>query len=60
MGQLNLQVAAVTQRIIERSGALRADYLAQIAEDRNNQPERGKLKIKLAHNDSERVKVYCN
>ena len=50
MGQLNLQVAAVTQRIIERSGALRADYLAQIAEDRNNQPERGKLSCgNLAH-----------
>ena len=50
MGQINPQVAAVTQRIIERSASSRADYLRQIAEDRNNQPERGKLSCgNLAH-----------
>jgi phosphogluconate dehydratase len=50
MPHANQQVAAVTERIIERSGTLRADYLAQIAEDRNNRPERGKLSCgNLAH-----------
>lgn len=50
MGQLNHQVAAVTQRIIERSASLRDDYLRQIAEDHNNRPERGKLSCgNLAH-----------
>ncbi len=50
MGQINKQVAAVTQRIIERSASLRADYLRQIAEDHNNRPERGKLSCgNLAH-----------
>ncbi|MGB2380327.1 MAG: phosphogluconate dehydratase, partial [Porticoccaceae bacterium] len=50
MGQINPQIAAVTQRIIDRSASLRDDYLRQIAEDRNNQPERGKLSCgNLAH-----------
>ena len=50
MPHANQQVAAVTERIIERSGTLRADYLAQIAEDRNNRPERSKLSCgNLAH-----------
>lgn len=50
MGQINPQVAAVTQRIIERSASLRDDYLRQIAEDYNNRPERGKLSCgNLAH-----------
>jgi len=50
MGQINKQVAAVTQRIIERSASLRADYMRQIAEDYNNRPERGKLSCgNLAH-----------
>lgn len=50
MGQINKQVAAVTQRIIERSASLRADYMRQIAEDDNNRPERGKLSCgNLAH-----------
>ncbi|MDB2593878.1 phosphogluconate dehydratase [Porticoccaceae bacterium] len=50
MGQINPQIAAVTQRIIERSGSLRADYLRQIADDYNNRPERGKLSCgNLAH-----------
>jgi phosphogluconate dehydratase len=50
MGQINKQVAAVTQRIIERSASLRADYMRQIAEDHNNRPERGKLSCgNLAH-----------
>ena len=31
MGQINPQIAAVTQRIIERSASLRAAYLQQIA-----------------------------
>ncbi|MDG0969073.1 MAG: phosphogluconate dehydratase [Porticoccaceae bacterium] len=47
---MNQCVASVTQRIIDRSASLRADYLAQIAEDHNNQPERGKLSCgNLAH-----------
>ena len=33
MGQLNTTVAEVTQRIIERSSSLRADYLRQLKED---------------------------
>ena len=50
MGQLNKQIAAVTDRIIERSASLRGDYLRQIAEDHNNRPERGKLSCgNLAH-----------
>ena len=50
MGKINPQVAAVTQRIIERSATLRDDYLRQIAEDHNNRPERGKLSCgNLAH-----------
>ena len=50
MGQINPQIAAVTQRIIERSASLRADYLRQIADDYNNRPERGKLSCgNLAH-----------
>ena len=50
MGQINPQVAAVTQRIIERSASLRDDYLRQIAEDYNNRPKRGKLSCgNLAH-----------
>ena len=50
MTQLNQQIASITQRIIERSANLRADYLAQIAEDHNNRPERGKLSCgNLAH-----------
>ncbi|HAZ95395.1 MAG TPA: phosphogluconate dehydratase [Porticoccaceae bacterium] len=50
MGQINEQVAAVTQRIIERSTNLRADYIRQIKEDHSNKPERGKLSCgNLAH-----------
>jgi phosphogluconate dehydratase len=50
MGQINPQIAAVTQRIIERSASLRADYLQQIATDYDNRPERGKLSCgNLAH-----------
>ena len=50
MGQLNTKVAEVTQRIIERSSSLRADYLRQLKEDHNNRPERGKLSCgNLAH-----------
>ena len=50
MGQINEQVAAVTQRIIERSTSLRADYIRQIKEDHSNKPERGKLSCgNLAH-----------
>jgi phosphogluconate dehydratase len=50
MTQLNQHIASITQRIIERSTNLRADYLAQIAEDHNNRPERGKLSCgNLAH-----------
>ena len=36
MTVLNHTVNKVTQRIIDRSGWLRADYLNQIQEDRNN------------------------
>tara|TARA_B110001450_G_scaffold174301_1_gene162693 strand:- start:1649 stop:3517 length:1869 start_codon:yes stop_codon:yes gene_type:complete len=50
MTQLNQQIDSITRRIIERSANLRADYLAQIAEDHNNRPERGKLSCgNLAH-----------
>ena len=50
MTQLNQQIDSITQRIIERSANLRADYLAQISEDHNNRPERGKLSCgNLAH-----------
>ena len=50
MGQLNTTVAEVTQRIIERSSSLRADYLRRVKEDYNNRPERGKLSCgNLAH-----------
>lgn len=50
MTQLNRYVEEVTQRIIDRSADLRADYLAQISEDHNNRPERGKLSCgNLAH-----------
>jgi phosphogluconate dehydratase len=50
MGQLNTTVAEVTQRIIERSSSLRADYLRQLKEDHSNRPERGKLSCgNLAH-----------
>ena len=50
MGQLNTTVAEVTQRIIERSSTLRADYLRQLKEDYSNRPERGKLSCgNLAH-----------
>ena len=50
MTKMNQYVASVTQRIIDRSASLRADYLAQIAEDHNNRPERGKLSCgNLAH-----------
>lgn len=50
MTQLNRYVEEVTRRIIDRSADLRADYLAQIAEDHNNRPERGKLSCgNLAH-----------
>ena len=40
MGQLNNQIAAVTERIIKRSASLRSDYLRQLEEDFNNRPER--------------------
>ena len=50
MVQLNTTVAEVTQRIIERSSSLRADYLRQVEEDHSNRPERGKLSCgNLAH-----------
>jgi phosphogluconate dehydratase len=50
MGQLNTTVAEVTQRIIERSSSLRADYLRQLKEDYINRPERVKLSCgNLAH-----------
>ena len=50
MNHINKQVAAVTQRIIERSVSLRADYMRQIADDYSNRPERGKLSCgNLAH-----------
>ena len=50
MVQLNTTVAEVTQRIIERSSSLRADYLRQVTEDHSNRPERGKLSCgNLAH-----------
>lgn len=50
MGQLNTTVAAVTQRIVERSRGLRADYLAQVRQDRQDRPSRGKLSCgNLAH-----------
>jgi phosphogluconate dehydratase len=50
MGQLNTTVAAVTERIIERSRGLRADYLAQVRQDRQDRPSRGKLSCgNLAH-----------
>ena len=50
MDQINKQVAAVTQRIMERSVSLRADYMRQIADDHSNRPERGKLSCgNLAH-----------
>ena len=50
MGQLNNQIAAVTERIIKRSVTLRSDYLQQLEEDFNNRPERGKLSCgNLAH-----------
>jgi phosphogluconate dehydratase len=50
MIQLNTTVAEVTQRIIERSSSLRADYLRQVKEDHSNRPERGKLSCgNLAH-----------
>ena len=41
MGQLNTTVAEVTQRIIERSSSLRADYLRQIKR-RSQQPSRAR------------------
>ena len=50
MSQLNTTVAAVTARIVERSRELRADYLAQIKRDQQDQPTRGKLSCgNLAH-----------
>ena len=50
MVQLNTTVAEVTQRIIERSSSLRADYLRQVKDDHSNRPERGKLSCgNLAH-----------
>ena len=50
MTKINQHIASVTRRIIKRSAVLRADYLAQITEDQNNRPERGKLSCgNLAH-----------
>ncbi|PLW81472.1 phosphogluconate dehydratase [Kineobactrum sediminis] len=50
MSQLNAGIAAVTNRIIERSADLRADYLAQVQQDRQDRPVRGKLSCgNLAH-----------
>jgi len=50
MSQLNTTVAAVTARIVERSRELRADYLAQIKRDQQDQPTRSKLSCgNLAH-----------
>jgi phosphogluconate dehydratase len=47
---LNKKIERVTNRIIERSAELRADYLRQIEQDQNNRPERGKLSCgNLAH-----------
>ena len=47
MTQLNRYVEEVTQRIIDRSADLRADYLAQIAEDHNNRPVTRVIKVAL-------------
>jgi len=50
MGQVNNQIAEVTERIRERSASLRAAYLHRLQEDFNNRPERGKLSCgNLAH-----------
>ena len=50
MGQLNNQVALITERIIKRSATLRSDYLRRLEEDANRRPERGKLSCgNLAH-----------
>jgi len=50
MGQINHQVALITERIIERSTELRSDYLRRLEEDSNRRPERGKLSCgNLAH-----------
>ena len=50
MGQINKQVALITERIIERSAELRSDYLRRLEEDSNRRPERGKLSCgNLAH-----------
>jgi len=50
MGQINSQIATVTERIIKRSASLRSDYLRRLEEDINNRPERGKLSCgNLAH-----------
>ena len=42
MVQLNTTVAEVTQRIVQRSSSLRADYLRQVSDDHSNRPERCK------------------
>ena len=50
MVQLNTTVADVTERIVERSRGLRADYLDQVRQDRHDRPSRGKLSCgNLAH-----------
>ncbi len=50
MGQVNNQVAIITERIIKRSATLRSDYLRRLEEDSNRRPERGKLSCgNLAH-----------
>ncbi|MCW8196350.1 phosphogluconate dehydratase [Proteobacteria bacterium 005FR1] len=50
MSQLHPGVAAVTDRIIERSRDLRADYLTQVQQDKESRPARGKLSCgNLAH-----------
>ena len=43
MSQLNPGIAAVTDRITERSRDLRADYLQQVQQDRQDKPVRGQL-----------------
>jgi len=50
MSQLNPGIAEVTDRIIERSRDLRADYLDQVQQDRQDKPVRGQLSCgNLAH-----------
>jgi len=50
MVQLNPIVAAVTERIVDRSRGLRSVYLEQVRQDHQDRPTRGKLSCgNLAH-----------